>query len=101
NAVHISLEQASEIIKNAQATRDSTIADAETQYSKILLEAQKMLDIGAINQEQYQAIIEAAKKEREETISEAETKYLSIYDTASSKLGDLARYIDENTGDIK
>lgn len=101
NAAHISLEQASEIIKNAQTTRDETIADAETQYSTVLLEAQKMLDTGAINGEQYQAIIDAAKESKDSTIADATEQYNSIYDTASTKLGDLARYIDENTGEIK
>lgn len=101
NAAHLSLEQASEIIKNAQATRDEAISAAETQYSTVLLEAQKMLDTGAINSEQYQAIIDAAKEAKDSSITDAETQYNSIYDTASTKLGDLARYIDENTGEIK
>lgn len=101
NSAHISLEQASEIIKNAQATRDETISAAETQYSTVLLEAQKMLDTGVINDEQYQAIIDAAREAKDSTISDATEQYNSIYDTASTKLGDLARYIDENTGEIK
>src|SRR5699024_7793005 len=101
NAAHISLEQASEIIKNAQTTRDETIAAAETQYSTVLLEAQKMLDTGAINSEQYQAIIDAALDAKDSTVADAQEQYQSIYDTASTKLGDLARYIDENTGEIK
>lgn len=101
NAAHISLEQASEIIKNAQSTRDETIAAAETQYSTVLLEAQKMLDTGAINDEQYQAIVDAAKETKDSTVADAQEQYQSIYDTASTKLGDLARYIDENTGEIK
>lgn len=101
NAAHISLEQASEIIKNAQATRDETISAAETQYSTVLLEAQKMLDTGVINSEQYQAIVDAAKNAKDSTIADATEQYESIYDTASTKLGDLSRYIDENTGEIK
>lgn len=101
NASHLSLEQASEIIKNAQATRDETISAAETQYSTVLLEAKKMLDTGVINSEQYQAIVDAAKNAKDSTIADATEQYESIYDTASTKLGDLSRYIDENTGEIK
>ena len=101
NATHISLEQASEIIKNAQQTRDETVAQAENQYSSILLEAQKLLDVGAINGEQYQDIIDAAKKSHDDTIFQATDQYQKIYDTASLKLGELSRYIDENTGEIK
>ena len=101
NAAHISLEQASEIIKSAQDTRDETIAAAENQYSTVLLEAQKMLETGAINSEQYQEIIDAAEEAKDSTVLQAQEQYQSIYDTASTKLGDLARYIDENTGEIK
>ena len=101
NAAHISLEQASEIIKNAQTTRDETIAAAETQYSTVLLEAQKMLDTGAINSEQYQAIIDAAKEAKDSTVADAREQFSSIYNVASEKLGDLAKYIDQNTGEIK
>ena len=101
NAAHISLEQASEIIKNAQSTRDETIAAAETQYSEIFLKAQKMLETGVINRDQYREIIDAAEEARASTVKEAEEQYNSIYNTASTKLGELARYIDENTGEIK
>lgn len=101
NAAHISLEQASEIIKNAQTTRDETIAAAETQYSTVLLEAQKMLDTGAINSEQYQAIKDAALDAKNSTIEDAEEQYSSIYNTATEKLGEMAKYIDQNTGEIK
>ena len=101
NAAHISLEQASEIIKNAQDTRDETITAAENQYSTVLLEAQKMVETGVINSDQYQAIIDAAEEAKNSTVSDAQEQYQSIYDAAETNLGDLARYIDENTGEIK
>lgn len=101
NATRVSLEQASEIIKNAQKTRDEAIGAAETQYSKVLLEAQKMLDAGVINNEQYQAIVDAAKTTKDQTIADAETQYSTIYNTATGYLGDTAKYINEETGEIK
>lgn len=101
NASGIAVEQASEIIKSAQQTRDETIAAAEDQFSRVLLEAQKMLDVGAINADQYSVITSAARQTRDETVSEAENQYNSIYTAATSKLGELSRFIDENTGDIK
>lgn len=101
NSVRISLEQASEIIKNAQATRDEAIAAAETQYATVELEAQRMLSVGAINQEQYDAILAAAQSTRDDTIAAANQQYQSIYDTATQKLGDTAKYIDQETGDIR
>lgn len=101
NASHISLEQASAIIKDAQATRDEAILAAENQYSAVLLEAQQMFDVGAINKEQYDAIVSAAEQAKKDAIDEANAQYNGIYDAATNKLGELARYIDENTGDIK
>lgn len=101
NATRISLEQASEVIQNAQMTRDETIAAAETQYATVELEAQRMLEVGAITTEQYDDIIAAAQKTRDDAISAAETQYDTIYKTTTTKLGDTAKYIDEETGEIK
>ena len=101
NSIHTSLEQASEIIKNAQLTRDETIAAAETQYAKVELEAERMLAVGAINEEQYKAMIDAAAQTRDETIAAANEQYDTIYNTTVTKLGDAAKYIDATTGDIK
>lgn len=101
NAVRISLEQASEIIKNAQTTRDEAIAAAEEQYAKILLEAQRMYEAGAINKEQYEAIIKAARQARDDAIAAANEQYNQIYRTVQEKLGQTAKYIDFETGEIK
>lgn len=101
NATRMSLEQASEVIKNAQATRDETIAAAETQYSELKLQADNMLAIGAINEEQYNAMIDAAKEAKDKTIADANEQYDSIYKATKEKLGDTAKYIDEETGEIK
>jgi hypothetical protein len=101
SATRISLEQASEIIKNAQTTREQTIADAEKQYASIELEAQRMLDVGAINHDEYDEIMAAAEKTKDETIASARSQYASILAETKSSLGENARYIDENTGEIK
>ena len=101
NATRVSLEQASEIIKNAQTTRDETIAAAQTQYATVELEAQRMLGVGSINQEQYDAILLAAQTTRDESILAAQEQYQTIYDTTTEKLGDTAKYIDSETGAIK
>ena len=101
NSVRVSLEQASEIIKNAQKTRNEAIDAAETQYAKVELEAQRMLDVGAINEEQYDEIIRAAQEARDGAIKAAEEQYTDIYSTTQEKLGDTAKYIDLETGEIK
>lgn len=101
SATRISLEQASEIIKNAQATRDEAISAANTQYASVQLEAQRMLDVGAINQEQYDAIIKAAGDAKDSTIADAEEQYSSILDSTKENLGEAAKYVDYETGEIK
>lgn len=101
NAAHVSLEQASEIIKNAQMARDETINAAELQYAKVELEAQRMLDVDAISTEAYQAIIDAAAAAKESTITDALEQYDTILSTTKDKLGETARYIDTETGEIK
>lgn len=101
NSTRVSLEQASEIIKNAQETRDETIKAAEDQYSSVLLEAKRMLEAGVINEEQYQTIIDAAKEAKDSTVADAISQYDSILSTTKEKLGEAAKYIDTETGDIK
>lgn len=101
SATRISLEQASEIIKNAQATRDEAINAANTQYASVQLEAQRMLDVGAINQEQYDAIIKAAGDAKDSTIADAEEQYSSVLESTKTNLGDAAKYVDYETGEIK
>lgn len=101
NSTRVSLEQASSIIKDAQNTRDSTIQSAEEQYAGIQLQAQHMLDIGAINQGQYDEIMSAAADTRKSTIDDANRQYNEIYSATTTKLGDTAKYIDSETGDIK
>ena len=101
NSKAISLEQASEIIKNAMKTRDESVKAAEEQYSKTLLAAEQMHDVGAINDTEYQAMIDGAKELKDETVKSAEEQYSSIYNTATTELGKTAKYIDEETGGIK
>ena len=101
NATRISLEQASEIIKNAKDTKEQTIENAQTQYATIELEAQRMLEVGAINQEQYDSIMQAAATTKDQTIADANEQYQTIYDTTMTKLGETASFIDAETGEIK
>ena len=101
NTEAVSAEQASAIIQDSMKTRDETIANAEEQYTRQVLEAEKLKDAGAINQEQYDNMIQAAKETKDSTVSDANQQYNDIYNTVTKKLGDTAKYIDEDTGKIK
>lgn len=101
NSSRISLEQASEIIKNAKAAHTETVAEAEKQYSEIVLQAQQLKEAGIINQTEYDAMKKAAEAARESTINDADAQYEGILLAAQENLGELSRYIDTNTGEIK
>ena len=101
NATQLSAEQASEVIKKAIETRDATITAANEQYDGIALEAQRMLDTGVITKDEYDKIIAAAESTRKETVDKANNQYNSIVKTAKSKMGEYAKYIDTETGEIK
>ena len=101
NSQRISLEQASGIIKNSLETKEKTIDDARTQYSTILLEADRMLEVGAINEEEYKAIIKSAEDTRKSTIKDAEEQYKNIHKATVDGLGETGKFIDTETGEIK
>lgn len=101
NAVATSVEQASEIIKNAKKTKEDTIVEAEKQYDGIINQAKRMLDAGIINQTQYDSIVSSAEKTRDETIKTANEQYDGIINATKTKLGENSKYIDLESGKVK
>lgn len=101
NSVAVSVEQASEIIKNAKNTKEKTISEAEEQYTRQVMEAQMMYEAGAINEEQYNAMVLAAEKTKNETIESANNQYDTIVANTKKKLGENSDYIDYETGEVK
>ena len=101
NASLLTAEQASEVVKNAISARDKTIKAAEEQYKGILLEAQRLLDTGMINEDEYAEIVSVAESARDETVSAAEKQYGDILTTAQTQMGKYSKYLDEETGEIK
>lgn len=101
DAVAISLEQASEILKSSALTRDETIKNAEDQYYGILDSAERMRDLGIINEEEYQKMIDAAKLAKDETILAANEQYEGVLKAATDRLPELERNIDITNGNIK
>ena len=97
----LSKQTASQIIKDAIKTRDEAIKKAEEQYDGTLLEAQKLLDIGAINQETYDKIALEAKNTKDSAIKNAEEQYDGVWTEFETSNKDIAKYIDEDTGGVK
>ena len=101
NTVALSVEEASEVIKNSLKTLDETISAAEKQYTEQVLQAQKMKDAGIINEQEYTNIVKAAEQAKNDTISKANQQYDGIKNATKTKLGENSRYIDEQTGNVK
>lgn len=96
----ISIQSASDMIKKSAEVRDQTIADANKQYETILEEANKMYKAGIINEDQYNKIKDNATKTRDEAIRAAEEQHQDVYDEFKKSNEDIARYIDEDTGQV-
>lgn len=101
NSTRISAEQASNIIKRAIETKDSTIASANEQYEKVMLEAEKMRLTGQINDEEYEKIKKSAEEARDATIADAETQFNTILKKVETTMPEIFKIIDTTTGDIK
>lgn len=97
----LSKQTASQIIKNAIKTRDEAIKKAEEQYDGTLLEAQKLLDIGAINQETYDKIAKEAKDTKDDAIKQANEQYDGVWKEFETTHKNIADYIDKDTGGVK
>lgn len=101
NAKALSAEQASAIIKESIKTRDETIKNAQDTYTKQVEQARKLRDAGQITEEEYQKWIEASANARDERIKDAEEMHRKVYEEFKAENEDIAKYIDEDTGEIK
>lgn len=101
NSTRVSLEQASEVIKNAQETRDKTIDAARVQMLKIKDEAGRLREAGLISEEEYNKMTNAAQNSFDSQEKEAKNTYKGILESVQTNLGETSKYIDTETGNIK
>lgn len=102
NATALSAEQASAIIKSSIEARNQTIADANQRYQEQMAIAEKLKkDGGAENEELANKIIAEAERQKNEAIANAEGMHTAIVDEMKLQNENVAKLIDENTGDIK
>ena len=101
NSEAMSAEMCASLIADAAKARDETIASANEMYEERCLAAQRLLDEGSINEETYNDIIAAAEQARDDTINSAEEQYSGILKTGKENMGEYAKYIDEETGDMR
>lgn len=101
NSTRVSLEQASEIIKNAKKTHDEKVKAAETEYEKTIFYAKKQKEAGIITEEQYKELEAAAKAHKEEQKGTADDTYYGVLNSVKKNLGETSKYINIETGEIK
>lgn len=101
NSTRVSLEQASQVIKNAQETRDKTIDAARVQMLKIKDEAKRLREAGEISDEEYNKMVKSADDSFKFQEKQAKESYKGILDSVQTNLGETANYIDTETGEIK
>lgn len=102
NVTALSVEQASAIIKSSIEAKNQTIADANQRYQEQMAIAEKLKkDGGAENEELANKIIAEAERQKNEAIANAEGMHTAIVDEMKEQNDDVAKLIDENTGDIK
>lgn len=101
NSTRVSLEQASEIIKNAKKTHDEKVKAAETEYEKTIFYAKKQKEAGIITEEQYKELEAAAKAHKEEQKGTADDTYYGVLNSVKENLGETSKYINIETGEIK
>lgn len=101
NAASLTTEAASEVIKNAIKQRDESIQAAEDSYTEQVRYATKLKEAGVITEETYNQMIDAAGLAKDEQINAANEAYKNIFDTLKTQNSDVAKNIDETTGDIK
>ena len=101
NAASLTTEAASEVIKNAIKQRDESIQAAEDSYTEQVRYATKLKEAGAISEETYNQMIDAAGLSKDEQIRLANETYTDVLQTLKTQNADVAKNIDESTGDIK
>ena len=101
NTTRVSLEQASEIIKNAEKTKNEKTKAAEIEYEQTIFYAKKQKEAGIITQEQYNELEKAAEAHKEDQIGIAKDTYTGVLNSVKENLGETSKYINIETGEIK
>ena len=66
-----------------------------------MIQAEKMLAIGTINQEQYDLIAQGAEDAKDDAIKSAKEQFENILKEAQKQLPEITKYIDTETGETK
>ncbi len=104
NNTQAALEQASNCIQAAIDTRDKTVAAAWEEYDNRMQAAESAKEAGIITQEQYDGIKQAAldsAQSQQDAANEAYYGENGVLAKTKEGLGESAKYIDDENGNIK
>ncbi|MVK33704.1 phage tail tape measure protein, partial [Staphylococcus aureus] len=102
NKSKLSIEAASNVIKESAKERDKTISDAKKKYKDTLAEAIRQRDeTGNLSKDEADKVIRNAKKQYEESKDKAEKQHNAVVGEAKKQNKGVSSNIDEQTGNVK
>ena len=102
DAVNITTQQVSEIIKNSKKQKDDTIKNAKEEYKDRVAEIIKLRDESkVISKDQADKLINEAKRQKDESVKKAKETYKEVIDTAKKQASEHLKHVNLETGEIK
>ncbi|MGW8014798.1 phage tail tape measure protein [Staphylococcus xylosus] len=102
NKGKLSMQAASNVIKESAKERDTTIKDAKKKYKDTVAEAVKQRDeTGTLSKSQADKVIKNAKKQYDESKGKAKKQHKAVVDQAQKQNKGVKKHIDSQTGHVK
>lgn len=102
NKSKLSIEAASNVIKESAKERDKTISDAKKKYKNTVAEAIRQRDeTGNLSKDEADKVIRNAKKQYEESEDKAKKQHNAVVGEAKKQNKGVSSNIDEQTGNVK
>lgn len=102
NKGKLSMQAASNVIKESARERDTTIKDAKKKYEDTVAEAIKQRDeTGELTKAQADKVIKDAKRQYDESKSKAKKQHKDVVDQAQKQNKGVKKNIDSQTGHVK
>lgn len=104
NSTAVATEAASEVIKQAIEVRDTEVNAAWDRYRAKMEAANMALEAGDITRDEYDTIKAAAEGTRDAEVQAANDAYYGddgVLAKTQAAMGDAAKYVDAETGEIK
>lgn len=102
NKGKLSMQAASNVIKESAKERDKTISHAKKKYKDTVAEAVKQRDVtGNLSKKQADKVIKDAKKQYNESKKNAKKQHKDVVDQAKKQNKGVKKNIDAQTGHVK